>query len=565
MKVKILTPIMILMIALFVSFAGCDEDTTLYFGSNDTAGYLQGVVFNALTMAPLEGVEITVMIGSQTIIATTEADGSYTMYGLPNGTQMFTATLAGYRTFRGTKNITDRSNIGNIRMFPIGIPTDALTIYVYDYDQNPVTGAIVSVSVSNVNSGNLLNPELPTGAGGVFNATNIISPTGDYPDNVVLGGTTDATGMVTIEATNLVLGAEYNIDVRGAVDGSGNALGLAQDSKWVAGSDHPTKNLFLDLLAATPIAISTNNIDETGTYDETLVTSSFEITFANAIELCSADADHGWQNRTTDEFTWQDTDGDAVISRPPATGSQVTATLSNNNETLTLEPIFGAGNRAEDTDDNLVLVFSGVEVKVAGTSDNGCTPLLDPDLPPYSLVNNDETVQIRSVSPARYTYPAITVRNTLNEDIPVADYNPANVQVAGLTGETDYLDIFFRDSVEYCTTSAPTAAFVQPPTDGGNTIISTLDPTTPYDFLLGFDMGGWYTNIQIQAIYDTLGDGYDGVDEGGLSDDTNIDVEFSGIEVKYADDPDTECVDLTTVNNQWDGSTVDLTLLDVEQ
>jgi len=84
-------------LALFLT-AGCGGDK----GTNSDNGSLSGRVFKANSSYPVSGVYVN--CGGQS--ATTDVNGSYTIKGIPLGSQTLTAVKDSFEYFSTTVNIT---------------------------------------------------------------------------------------------------------------------------------------------------------------------------------------------------------------------------------------------------------------------------------------------------------------------------------------------------------------------------------------------------------------------------------------------------------------------------
>jgi len=351
--------IFILLISLLLvgMLVGCDETTStsnqaVPLQSFEETGTVQGTVFDALTGARIgdSSLKVTLVRGtthaSANVLKNSSTDttflGDFAFDNVPVtiggvATYRIVAEMTGYQTFEGYINLAIAvANLGtgvidevynfvrNIYMFPVGSYATAQTIYVY-YDNEPVSGATVLFELQPTNAATttVISGNDPQGIATVQPAAVGL--------NAALSGTTDATGMVTFDATDLVLGGTYTVNVL-PITYEGVQLALtAGGANMVVGTSPNVQivNMLDEILAANNEGLYV--VSATPQDPEDILSSGvLTITFNRAIEIVSEQSFTATLNgETTAALTGGDGDDTAVA-----------ATVSTDGLVLTLTPSF---------------------------------------------------------------------------------------------------------------------------------------------------------------------------------------------------------------------------------
>ncbi len=397
--------ISLLLVGMFV---GCDETTET--GSNqavplqkfEETATLQGTVFDAVTGARIgdSTLKVTLVKGSTyaspAVLKNSSTDttflGDFAFNDVPVtqggvATYRIVAEMTGYQTFEGYVNlnvdlvagvtsgdiIDDVYNyIANIYMFPVGSYSTAQTVYVY-YDNEPVSGATVLF-------------ELQPATGGVTTATTVavggiatVQPAANGL-NSALSGTTDATGMVTFAAANLVLGGSYTVNVL-PITYEGVQLAFNGAAPMVVGTAPNVQvvNMVDEVPGGQSDGLYVVSVSPTDPQD--VVSSGvMTITFNRAIALVSEDA-----------FTaaLSSYGGPAAINAVldnATAGDEVAARVSSDGLVLTLTPKFttdpvaydgtngSAGTAAADI--GLRITYTGGQITLEGDDTSNAMAIL---------------------------------------------------------------------------------------------------------------------------------------------------------------------------------------------
>ncbi len=375
MKLKHLIFVVGVLTMLLVVSSTCEleKSSDPFFGT----AVLQGTVFDAVTGTSLADAVITITVRSQTISVTSDANGGYSLTGAPtNGDYLISSALTGYFTSESVIETNGGLNYQNIFMYPEG-NVDDFTITVVDNFGRPIAGATVYV-VADMNSPQIdVDTDLPS----YQNTLPIQEGSTKYALQTV---TTDANGVVTVTGATLIKGADYRIIVKDMVNAETVALDDIEDEFTAGSINMINKTVFAYNPVLVPNAISVNNEEliNYGYEDAKFHNTTLVVNFKDPIEVCSDSTDHDWINTTAGSFpsmTTNDTNGNGETASAPAT-DPFTATLSNNNKTLTVTPAYDADPNDRDTGDNLIIYFTGIQVKVTGADYYPCTDLDDVEI-----------------------------------------------------------------------------------------------------------------------------------------------------------------------------------------
>jgi len=335
----------------------CSTDTDISDRPLFPDGFIvfQAVVLDGLTGDAVDPVDLRVQIGHH-LLPAEFANGIYDVYGIPDNTGVFVlADSPSYAPFVAKVTIDGNGNLAtgdldyrffNVLMYPVGTSPSDVTISVFTADGQPVDGATVVATLSQ-------QPIF------VPVDTPLFPGVGILPGSLV--AQTAGGGKATFAGADLVLGAEYSIDVFGALDANGVFLVPSQNNTIRIGAQVPEIVVFLDRPVLAPVAISANNED--GAIHGNLV-----VRFPYAVDVCSQTIEHTWSG------SGGDTDFDGNIAGP-ASITPVTLTKSAADTTITLEESYGAGLQAFDPNDNLFVTFNGVRLKPRGAGDTSCRTL----------------------------------------------------------------------------------------------------------------------------------------------------------------------------------------------
>ncbi|MBI5511283.1 MAG: hypothetical protein HY903_21185 [Deltaproteobacteria bacterium] len=341
-----------------------DTDTTHQPLFDNGVNVFEAQVIDGQVGAVITNATITIQVGRHLMQANND-NGFYSVYGIPYGTFRILVSAPGYNDFQAMKAFTAAGQFAslangdpmvyyfnNVLMYPLGHAPGDVKVSVYDSrDGAAVRGATVAATLSQVTQ--------------LINLTDVLLPTIGYTPSTMVA-TTDADGKVSFASANLIMGATYDVDVFGALDADGVYLVPDTASQVKVGYALQDLVVFLDRPVLVPVAVMTNN------EDNTLLVSELVVTFPYAVEICNAATNHTWSNTTDNHgapFS-DDTDGDGVFAAMAPT-NPVGAALSVNDTVLTMT--YAAQN--DDVGDDLWVTFSGLTVKPRGASDSSCTSL----------------------------------------------------------------------------------------------------------------------------------------------------------------------------------------------
>jgi hypothetical protein len=357
-----------------------------YFNKTAT---LQGTVFDGVTGAKITdaNLKVTLVQGTSYRAATVRTGtqdfaGDYSIGSIPlsinNQTQYRLAVTAdAYETFESQIAFAANGNpsggntldtiynyVGNVRLFPLGTNANDVTILV-TYNGEPVADAMVSLTRVSLNTIGVV------GSGG---ANNLYQSTSSaYNGNLM--ATTDASGVATFAAANLVLGGSYGVTVL-PVTYDGTALAQSFGAQITVGAASPvcplpgcnTGNNFTQIVAMSDLVPGTQNglyVVSASNTDPNNVTSTGElnVTFSRPVSLGNEAAILATlTNATTAVLDATDT---------------VTASVSADGLTLTLAPRFSTqpvaftGSNAATADNGLIVSYSNVIVRETSPNDTG--------------------------------------------------------------------------------------------------------------------------------------------------------------------------------------------------
>lgn len=350
--------------------AACSTDLDDVTADFFTTGVntLRVEIYDGLTGVPVEGATLTIQVGPRLITA--EAQGNeYLAERLPGGTFTVSVNANGFLDFLGSVSLSGGTPTSNFRNFfnrtlfvyPEGQAPNDLTVRVFENDaETPVSGARVFAGF-NQNA-------TPTNQ----TSFQVISPSSNTV-GTTLTADTDANGTATFAAASLILGANYDIEVFGAVTSDGRFLS-SETTSFEVGDDFPTILLFLDEPAETPVALSASNDEGGPEFQNELV-----VRFPYAVEVCSNPDDHNGaiNGNSTAPYDAADDDGDTTFNSLND-DMPVTVTPSEENTVLTFTFNLDGQDDLNQTDldgnnDSLNINFLGFEISPVGS--RTCTAL----------------------------------------------------------------------------------------------------------------------------------------------------------------------------------------------
>ena len=335
------------LVVLAVLLAACDkkstttENQTVALLEVDKTGTLQGAIFDATTGARIGGSDLNLYLiqGTQnrnpnklisdvnnnlvgeyafTDIPVTFTDTNNEYNANPNTTYKVVAIKAGYQRFEAEfsfRGFAENSGeyekvyniIGNIYLFPLGVSSGDIEIYVYDPEGTAIPNTIVYLH-QHINDNEAFGDT----------SDNTLYATGGLVRS--LNATTDSAGKATFAGTSLTLGGEYQGFVPGLVF-QGQKLAAEYSSTIFVGSDVQTDAVYLESAdRIDPLFVTSASNQVPGTITPLGVLT---ITFNQPIILEAAGS---WNAFFTEES--------GALGTPP-----VTAVLSADGLTLTITPL----------------------------------------------------------------------------------------------------------------------------------------------------------------------------------------------------------------------------------
>lgn len=359
---------------LAATLSGCDLDFSDDDSSSSTpvtTSTLQGTVFDAVTGQRItdKSLKVTLVQGTSYRNATVKTGssdfaGDYALAKIPTsegGSQDLTFRLDvrvdGYQRLQAALNFdsgasatTSLNFLGNIYLFPLGLATPDQTITV-TYNDEPVTG--LTVLMQPTTSTNVLTAD----------TSNIIQG----PQDGFLGAitaTTDINGQAVFAGANLVLGGTYNVDV---LPGTHEGVQLAQTTgaQITVGT-----SLTMQSIAMSDLTPGNDNglyIVSASNSDSNDINTSGQLTLVFSREIILVH-----ESITQASLIGATT---AALDNNTIPDTTVTATLGNDNVTLTLTPNFSTapeffnGSNPTTADNGLVVQFSNLFVRIKDSND----------------------------------------------------------------------------------------------------------------------------------------------------------------------------------------------------
>ncbi len=331
-------------------------DRPLFANGVNTVTY---VSYDAITGAPIENATLKVDVGAHVLDAKTNGN-SHVVGQLPYGTFPTAVSAPGYLSFAGQTQTDCNGNLTSptsqcfktyqVALFPEGAVNEDVQVKVFDSTEGaPVTSGRVIATLTNA----------PTHVG--TNFSNLLPGSfNTRPSTVVMS--LGADGSAVLPKGSLVLGGTYSVDVFGGRNAKGAFLRPTENKMITVGVDLPQMVLFMGTPAVDPIALSANN-------EKPAVLDALVIKFPYPVEVCSDESSHGWYM-----VDYQgDLNGNGVMATPDAS-RPVTVTTTDGALTVRANFAIVAGvSTFQPTDGRLVVMFSGISVKVQGASN--CVPL----------------------------------------------------------------------------------------------------------------------------------------------------------------------------------------------
>lgn len=380
MKTIIKSAVLFSAVSLLAACGGDDTTTNQSASQNyhNIQTTLQGSIFNAIdgTRITDESLKVTLVQGTSYRNAnvrkgTADFAGDYSIANIPtsangnnityrivssvDGFQQFETTFAFNVATGGSGSLQDNNanRVGNIYMYPVGSFASNVEVNV-TFNNEAVANATV-----------LLNPV--TGANTLTtdsSNTLFAAQSGFQGAQTVV---TDANGVATFSATNLVLGGQYNINVL-PTDFEGSQLALPTASVVTVGTTQNIVNVNM-----TETVPGTDNglfVASASNLDTDMVTSggALTLTFSRAVSLVD-------ETNITASLTNATT---AALNATSSPDSTVIGALSADGLTLTLTPQFAAaaapvpftGSNGTTADNGLIVTYSNVFVRISDASDS---------------------------------------------------------------------------------------------------------------------------------------------------------------------------------------------------
>lgn len=356
------------------TLSGCDLDLSDDDSTPSTpvtTSTLQGTVFDAVTGQRItdSSLKVTLVQGTSYRNATVKTGssvfaGDYALAKIPTsegGSQDLTFRLDvrvdGYQRLQAALNFDSGASdtialnfLGNIYLFPLGLATPEQTVTV-TYNDEPVAG--LTVLMQPTTSTNVLTAD----------TSNIIQG----PQDGFLGAnsaTTDSNGQAVFSGADLVLGGTYNVDV---LPGTHEGVQLAQTTgtQITVGT-----SLTMQSIAMSDLTPGNDNglfIVSASNSDSNDVNSSGQLTlvFSRPVTLVH-------ESITQASLIGATT---AALNNNTVPDTTVTATLANDNVTLTLTPNFSTaplffdGSNPTTADNGLLVQFSNLFVRIKDSND----------------------------------------------------------------------------------------------------------------------------------------------------------------------------------------------------
>jgi hypothetical protein len=376
MKTIIKSAALISAVSLLAACGGDETTTTQSSPANyhDITTTMQGTIRNAVDGARItdESLKVTLVQGSNYRSAnvrrgTADFAGDYSISAIPtstdnNITYRMVSTADGFQDFEAAVNFDVDSDedlqdrrvnvLSNIVMYPLGSFASDVKVHVM-FKNEPVANATV-----------LLDPR--TGSNTVTTSTSntLNADTGYQASKQVI---TDASGLATFAAAELVLGGQYNIRVLPTAF-EGSQLALPTVSPFTVGTTQNIVNVNM-----TETVPGTDNglfVASASNLDDDMVTSggALTLTFSRAVSLVD-------ETNITASLTNATT---AALNATSSPDSTVIGALSADGLTLTLTPQFAAaaapvpftGTNGTTADNGLIVTYSNVFVRISDASDS---------------------------------------------------------------------------------------------------------------------------------------------------------------------------------------------------
>jgi hypothetical protein len=382
MKTIIKSAVLISAVSLLAACGGDDSDTSdnsVATNYHDIRATLQGSIFNAIDGARItdSSLAVTLVQGTdyrRASVQTGEREfaGDYAISGIPtstanNITYRVVSKAEGFQDFEAAVSFAVTTNglqdnrvnlLANMYMYPLGSFASDVKVNVM-FNDEPVVGATV-----------LLNPR-----SGSNQLTTDTSNTGLFAAQSgfqqAITGLTDAAGLATFPAASLVLGGQYNIDVLPAVhEGTQLAVDRGTATYFTVGSTTNIRNVTMaEAVPGNDNGLYVTSASNTDT-DTVTATGVLTIGFSRAVSLVD---ERNIGATLTNE-------NNAALSTVDAPNSSVNATLSADGLILTLTPVFTTTpvsfndtNNEALADNNLIVSYTNVLVRIADTTDNAVT------------------------------------------------------------------------------------------------------------------------------------------------------------------------------------------------
>jgi hypothetical protein len=407
MKITIKSVALVSAVSLLAACGDEASDSSVSQNYHDITTTLQGSVFNALDNSRNTDEELTITLVQGTkyredkvITGNDEHAGDYSLNKIPTSTAgniafRMTTTATGYQPFEAivafpvtTNGLQDEvvNRIGNIYMYPLGTNASDVTVNV-TFNNEPVANATVLLNPNTAN--NLITTDSSI-------AATVLNPSNGLQEAQT--ATTNASGVATFAAASLVLGGRYQIDVMPTTY-EGTQLQVNRGVQFTVGAATTMSNVAM--AEAVPGAenglyvTSASNSDA----DSAPVTNGvLTFNFSRAISLVreqTVDA-----TLTSDNAPVLAVLGNVTTPTTPVSDSRVTAVVTNGGRTLTLTPNFSTnpviftGSNSTTADDNLVVTYSNVQVRLADANDSNATYDLGTDLVDATGANPSLDVQV---------------------------------------------------------------------------------------------------------------------------------------------------------------------------
>ncbi len=319
--------------ATLVILAGCSTDVKLenrpLFGTHSVVTVL---LYDGFTTGEVDNATVELQVGPS-VFKAKRSGNAYTLSDIPNGDHLLFINAGGYLPFTAVADVDNGSSnaatpqflTATLALFPEASVSEDFIIEVYDVETGePVIGGTVVATLDDEGG---LDPET-AGLGDEGGLSLAGGRYGVLPPVIVVP--LNAQGQATLEASDLVFGATYLLDIYAIQNADNDYMKPELGISILPGQEVPERIVFATPLSGPPVALKTNTEDDgTGT---TLI-----VTFPYPVEVCSEDDEDDWYNMTDGDDDIGDNNRVGTITNEdgpsacgglnPAPGSPTEATI----------------------------------------------------------------------------------------------------------------------------------------------------------------------------------------------------------------------------------------------